>query len=51
MAKKRKAGRPKMAESDKRVGFSLKVNPRLWKRLKPLENRSSKIEAVLEKNF
>ena len=51
MSKKRKVGRPKMAEKDKKVGFSLKVKPDLWKRIQPLKNRNAQIEVVLEKNF
>lgn len=40
-----------MAEKDKKVGFSLKVKPDLWKRIQPLKNRNAQIEVVLEKNF
>ena len=51
MGRKKKVGRPKMPQNLKKVGFSIKVKPELWKRIKPLENRNSKIEAVLENNF
>ena len=50
MAKK-KVGRPKMAKNQKKVGFSVKVKPELWKIIKPLKNRNSQIEEVLENNF
>lgn len=48
---KRKPGRPKMAKNEKKVGFSVKVRPALWKVIKPLKNRNSKIEEVLEEKF
>ena len=51
MANQERRGRPKMAEKDKKVGFSVKVNPKLWKRIKPLKNRNAQIEQCLEKNF
>lgn len=40
-----------MDENKKKVGFSIKVKPELWAKIETLENRNSKIEAVLEKNF
>lgn len=49
--KRRKPGRPKMPENQKKVGFSIKVKPDLWAKIEPLENRNSKIEAILENNF
>lgn len=51
MKRKRKPGRPKMPENQKKVGFSIKVKPELWKKIEPLENRNTQIEAVLEKSF
>ena len=51
MGRKKKAGRPEMPEKDRKIGFSIKVNPKLWTRIKPLINRSRQIEEVLEKNF
>jgi len=54
MAKKRKAGRPKMAKTLKKVGFSIKVNPELFKRINSQtkgNKRSTVIEAELEKVF
>ena len=51
MKRRKKPGRPKMPENMKKVGFSIKVKPELWKRIEPLDNRNMQIESVLEKNF
>jgi len=54
METKRKAGRPKMAEKDKKIGFSMKVKPQLWKaivRQTKGKNRNNELERALQKEF
>jgi len=54
MAKRKKIGRPKMAEKDKKIGFSMKVKPELWNAIvwhtKGM-NRNHALERALQKEF
>jgi len=54
MSSKRKAGRPKLPKSLKKVGFSTKVRPALLKEINyqtKERGRNTVIEEILERNF
>jgi hypothetical protein len=51
MKRKAKLGRPKLPKELKKVGFSMKVKPELWAKIKTLKYRNSELESILEKSL
>lgn len=54
MSRKRKVGRPKMPENLKKIGFSIKVSPELWRAIEVKtkgKNRNQDIESILEEKY